>query len=235
MRGYILLEGGAEFGGQMAEPDKHAIELAGGLDARVSIIPTAAVPDNNHERAGQSGVRWFKRLGARQVNSLPLIDRASANQLTIASALRQSRLVFLLGGFPQYLAQTLTGTLSWQATLEAYDTGAVIGGSSAGAMILCRHYYDPGTRRIVEGLNLVPGACVVPHHNTFGKSWASSLAPSIPDDTIVGIDEQTGLIDDGAAGEWTILGKGVVTVYKGGTTKTYRSGETLSLRCVGPC
>jgi hypothetical protein len=53
--------------------------------------------------------------------------------------------------------------------------------------------------------------------------------PSVPDDVIVGVDEQTGLIDDGAEGEWTILGKGVVTVYKRGRTKTYRSGETLSL------
>ncbi|MGO9015393.1 MAG: cyanophycinase [Dissulfurispiraceae bacterium] len=228
-RGYILLEGGAEFGGRMAEPDKRAIELAGGLDAQVSIIPTAAVPDNNHQRAGQSGVRWFKSLGAKQVTSLPLIDRASADEFTIASALRRSRLIYLLGGFPQYLAQTLAGTLSWQAILEAYAAGAVIGGSSAGAMILCQHYYDPATSRIVNGLNLVLQACVVPHHNTFGKGWASSLLPFIPDAVIIGIDEQTGLIDDSEEREWTVFGKGAVTIYKGRITATYHSGETLSL------
>lgn len=228
MRGYILLEGGAEFGGRMAELDKRAMELAGGPDAQVSIIPTAAVPDNNYRRAGQSGARWFKRLGAKHVTSLQLIDRASADQFTIASALRRSRLIYLLGGFPRYLAQTLAGTLSWQAILEAYDKGAVIGGSSAGAMILCRHYYDPDTQRIVEGLNLVPQACIIPHHNTIGKGWASFLMSSVPDDVIVGVDEQTGLIDDGAKGEWTILGGGVVTVYEGGRTRTYHSGETLS-------
>jgi cyanophycinase len=228
MRGYILLEGGAEFGGQMAKPDTRAIELAGGSDVQVSIIPTAAFPDKNHQRAGQSGVRWFKRLGARHVTLLPLIDQASANQSSVASVLRQSRLIYLLGGFPHYLAQTLVGSLSWRAMLEAYDTGAVIGGSSAGAMILCQHYYDPDTQRVMEGLNMVPQACLVPHHNTFGKGWASSLVPSIPYDVIVGVDEQTGLIDDGVKGEWTVLGKGVVTVYKGRDTKTYRSGETFS-------
>ena len=37
--GYILLEGGAEFGGQMAEPDRQAIMLAGGPDKPISIIP----------------------------------------------------------------------------------------------------------------------------------------------------------------------------------------------------
>jgi cyanophycinase len=229
MRGYILLAGGAEFRGRMAEPDKRAIELAGGLEAQVSIIPTAAVPDNNHRRAGQSGVRWFKCLGAKQVTSLPIIDRASAEQFTVASALRRSRLIYLLGGFPQYLAQTLAGTQCWQAILEAYSAGAVIGGSSAGAMILCRHYYDPDMRRIVEGLNLVPKACVVPHHNTFGKGWAASLLPIIPDAVIIGVDEQTGLIDDSEEREWTVFGKGVVTIYKRGITATYHSGETLSL------
>jgi len=89
-------------------------------------------PDKNHQRAGQSGVRWFERLGARHVTLLPLIDQASANQFSVASALRQSRLIYLLGGFPHYLAQTLAGSLSWQAMLEAYDTGAVIGAAVRG-------------------------------------------------------------------------------------------------------
>ncbi len=53
MSGYILLEGGAEFGGRMAQPDLRAIELAGGIEVPVCILPTAAVPDNNHHRAGQ--------------------------------------------------------------------------------------------------------------------------------------------------------------------------------------
>jgi len=50
----ILLEGGLNSAGQMAEPDRRAIELAGGLDAPVGIIPAAAAADNNHERAGQT-------------------------------------------------------------------------------------------------------------------------------------------------------------------------------------
>jgi hypothetical protein len=40
--GHILLEGGAEFGGRMAVPDRRAIRLAGGADACISIIPAAA-------------------------------------------------------------------------------------------------------------------------------------------------------------------------------------------------
>ena len=79
MTGYILLEGGAEFGGLMSEPDRRAITLAGGFNVPISIIPTAAAPDNNHRRAGNNGVNWFRSLGARRVKTLPLIDKTSAN------------------------------------------------------------------------------------------------------------------------------------------------------------
>ncbi len=85
--GHLLLEGGAEFGGQMRDPDLRAIELAGGFDAPLRIIPTAAAPDHNHDNAGNIGVRWFKRLGARDVDSLPLIDKSSANDEDIAQSL----------------------------------------------------------------------------------------------------------------------------------------------------
>jgi len=77
--GYILLEGGSEFGGRMEEPDLRALALAGGPGARLNIIPAAAAPDNNQERAGKNGLRWFESLGATNVNALPLTDRESAN------------------------------------------------------------------------------------------------------------------------------------------------------------
>src|SRR5215204_15685 len=141
--GYLLLEGGAEFGGRMREPDLKAIELAGGFDAPVRIIPTAAAPDNNHERAGNNGIRWFQSLGAKDVGSLPLTDKASANDESIAKSLREAKLIYILGGFTGYLGETLKGSAAWQAVLEAYATGAVVAGSSAGAMVLCEFYYDP--------------------------------------------------------------------------------------------
>jgi cyanophycinase len=229
MRGHIVLEGGAEFGGRMAEPDIRAIELAGNLNAQVSIIPAAAAPDCNHERAGHNAVRWFHGLGAKHVTLLPLIDQTSANQSFIAASLKSSRFIYLLGGFPYYLAQTLAGSTSWQAILGAYRMGAVIGGSSAGAMVLCQHYYDPQTGIIAEGLNLVPKSCVVPHHSTFGKSWVSELKISLPEEVIIGIDEETGMIDDGADGGWNVYGKGVVTLYRDGETRNYHPGEGFFL------
>jgi cyanophycinase len=232
MTGYILLAGGAEFGGRMAEPDRRAIALAGGPGARISVIPTAAAPDHNHERAGRNATRWFRSLGAANVAVLPLIDRASADDPAIADALRGSRLIYMLGGFTDYLGRTLLGSASWQAMLAAYQDGAVIAGSSAGAMVLCSHYYDPQGQQVREGLGLVPQSCVLPHHNTFGEAWAARLAALLPAATLIGIDERTAMIDDdtsSAPARWRVYGQGGVTLYRGGKPTAYASGEMFTL------
>lgn len=225
--GYLLLEGGAEFGGRMREPDLKAIERAGGLDIPIRIIPTAAAPDNNDRRAGENGIRWFESLGARDVASVPLIDSSTAGNEDIARSLRQAKLIYMLGGFTGYLGETLKGSAAWQAVLEAYARGAVVAGSSAGAMVLCELYYDPRQGKVVEGLNLVPNAIVLPHHDTFGKSWASRLL-EISGATLIGIDERTGLLDDGA-GTWTVHGAGSVTLYRNQQVEIYPSGESFSV------
>ena len=225
----ILLEGGAEFNGQMAAPDKLAIQLAGGPDAAIAILPTAAAPDNNHRRAGQNGVNWFKDLGAKNVSALPLIDHTSADDPAIGEALALSRLIYLLGGFPRHLAKSLGGSRSWQSIMSAYQAGAVIAGSSAGAMVLCEYYYDPGSSRIMEGLKLIKGICILPHHDTFGKDWAPRLSRLLPDSILVGIDEETGLICDISAETGCVQGKGKITVYHDGRIEPIEPGREFNL------
>jgi cyanophycinase len=242
--GYLLLEGGAEFGGRMRDPDLRAIELAGGFDVPIRIIPTAAAPDNNHQRAGNNGIRWFQSLGAKDVVSLPLIDKSSANDEGIAKSLRDAKLIYMLGGFTHYLGQTLKDSLAWKASLEAYQNGAVIAGSSAGAMVMCQFYYDPSAGKVHEGLNLIPNSLVLPHHNTFGKNWAPRLTKEIPKDTLIGIDEQTGMINDGNPAHfnspiqrnewgidnsWNVYGRGAVTLYRNGEVTTHQAGEAFSV------
>lgn len=225
--GYILLEGGAEFGGRMRDPDLKAIERAGGFDIPIRILPTAAAADNNHERAGNNGIRWFQSLGARDVLSLPLIDKVSANDESLAKSLREAKLIYMLGGFPGYLGETLKGSAAWEAVLQAYQAGAVIAGSSAGAMVMCEFTYDPNQGQVVDGLNLVKSSIVLPHHDTFGKSWASRLL-DISAVTLIGIDERTGMLDDGA-GTWTVHGAGNVTLYRNRQVEFHPSGKTFSV------
>ncbi len=234
MSGYILLAGGAEFGGRMASPDQRAIYLAGGSGVPVRIIPAAAAPDNNHIHAGNNGLRWFKGLGAKDVTSLELVDRASADREDIVAELRNARLFYLLGGFPTHLYSSLAGSRGWQAVLDAYQEGAVIAGSSAGAMVLCSHFFDPYTREVMEGLNLVPNACVLPHYTSFGRHWVKRLQATLPQAMLpqiamIGIEEQTAAINDGEQGRWTVYGKGRVTLIRGDTKRVYARGEGFEL------
>jgi cyanophycinase len=226
--GYLLLEGGAEFGGGMSGPDLHAIELAGGPQAPIAILPTAAAPDNNHERAGNNGLRWFRSLGALHIDVVPVIDRASANDPALAARLRSARFIYMLGGFPLYLGETLKDSLVWQAALEALGDGGVIGGSSAGAMVLGGHYYDPHEGKLLKGLGLLPNTCILPHHNNFGRSWAGRIASQLPKDTLIGIDEQTGILND-RSGLWTVHGSGRVTLYRDGQTEIHARDNTFRI------
>jgi cyanophycinase len=227
--GYLLLEGGAEFGGRMRDPDLQAIELSGGFNAPIRIIPTAAAPDNNHQRAGNNGIHWFQSLGAKDVSAVSLLSKIRADDKNIAQSLRDAKLIYLLGGFTHYLGQTLKDSLAWDGAVEAYRNGAVIAGSSAGAMVMCELYYDPSAGRVHDGLNLVPNSLVLPHHNTFGKSWAPKLLKKIPNVTLIGIDERTGMLNNGDNNAWNIYGAGAVTLYRNGTSETFSAGDTFSV------
>ncbi|MCU0563913.1 MAG: hypothetical protein MUE48_08245, partial [Desulfobacterales bacterium] len=98
----LLLEGGNEFRGAMEEADRAALKCAG--PGRVAIVPAAAVPEGGQLRAGANGVRWFKALGAADVRSTGWIDGSSQADAAIAEAVAASRLIFLAGGSPRYLA-----------------------------------------------------------------------------------------------------------------------------------
>jgi cyanophycinase len=114
--------------------------------------------------------------------------------------------------------------------LEAYEKGAVIAGSSAGAMVLCEHYYDPEEKKLLRGLNLIPNACVLPHHNNFGKAWAKQLIRSLLNTTLIGIDESTAMVNDVGGGVWRVHGAGKVTLYRGGKVQSHARGEMFSFQ-----
>ncbi|HUH99050.1 MAG TPA: Type 1 glutamine amidotransferase-like domain-containing protein [Anaerolineales bacterium] len=226
---YFLLEGGAEFGGRMSEADGRAMELAGGPQSPLVILPTAAAPDQNHLRAGRNGQHWFESLGASRVGVVPVIDQESANDPALAGLVKSAHLIYLLGGFPHYLCETLRDSRVWLAALEAQRSGAVIGGSSAGAMVLCGQYYDPGEKKLLRGLGLLEDICILPHHDRFGRNWASQLRSRIPQVTLLGIDEQTGIINEVSDRVWSVYGAGLITLYRGEQIEVHASGERFRL------
>ncbi len=225
--GILLLEGGCEFQGKMEAPDRKAIALAGREKAKIVIIPTAAAPDNNSRRAGDTASKWFRSLDAKNVVSLPIIDKHSADDSELSAELEQANLIYLLGGFPGYLADTLAETRCMDALLRAYQKGAVLAGSSAGAMVLCQWYFDPVDKEIRKGFGILKNTILVPHHDTFGHSWHSRYFDKLSGIQCIGIDEQTGMINHPGRHRWTVYGKGGITLYLQSGVVSYKSGQTF--------
>ena len=96
-------------------------------------------------------------------------------------------------------------------------------------MVLCENYFDPESGRIMSGLKLIGGLCVLPHHETFGKNWKDLLRRLLPDFVLLGIDEQTGLVCDVSQGIARVLGKGEITIYSDASTERIGPGQELDL------
>jgi len=227
--GILVLEGGSEFQGKMEEPDKKALALIGNRKARLRIIPTAAVPENNSSRAGNNALKWFRKLGAKNIISLPIIDKETANDSELSTELRRADFIFILGGSPGYLESTLRDSRALDALLDAYQAGAVVVGSSAGAMVLCEWYFDPAAKKIKKGFGILNGVILIPHHNTIKSQWQSLYLDKVADVLWVGIDEQTGMINQLEHNRWTVYGQGGVTVYRRNGPDYYRTGQTFRL------
>src|SRR5205085_2071087 len=132
------------------------------------------------------------------------------------NAVRSAKFVYLSGGSPLHLRSVLKDSAVWDALVAAWQDGAVVAGSSAGAMALCDPMVDPRGGAFTLGLGMVEQLAVIPHLNTWSadKSHRTfELAPTaLP---IAGIDEATALIRDPAGG-WRAEGAGDVSVYVDG-------------------
>lgn len=226
MAGWLALAGGAEFQPGCDEADRLLIDAAGGAGARVAILPTAAAAEGAPRMAAANGVRHFSRLGA-QAFGVMIVDATTANDATLAAQLTSARLIYIAGGDPGYLLRSLKGSLAWRVMLDAWSDGALLAGSSAGAMVLCEAMWNPGTHRVEPALSVVKRAAVIPHHRP-ASGWAEQLRRELSEDfLILGIAEQTNLIWDGAT--WQVAGPGDVTIYSREHTVIHHNDDRFTL------
>ena len=154
MAGDIGLVGGEEFRVGCEEMDREIMRASGQDPARVVIIPTAAV--TGPEKAANDGVRHFSSLGGA-AESLMVLERDHADDAGLAGSLSGAGVIYFTGGSPDHLLTTLRDSLLWRAILEAVDQGAVLAGSSAGAMVLGELMRRPRLGGWVDALGVTPG------------------------------------------------------------------------------
>ena len=162
------------------------------------------------ERWHHLGIEQAKRLDVEAV-IVPVSDRSDADNPEFAEMVSGAGLVYLSGGNPGYLADTLRDTAVWAAIVDVWRAGAALAGCSAGAMAMTswvpslRHPRSGGT----HGLSLLPHMRVIPHFDFFSDKVPDILTrfllPHDPAITVVGIDEDTALV--GGPTEWTVQGR----------------------------
>lgn len=224
MPGDIGLVGGEEFRVGCEEMDREIMRASGQDPARVVVIPTAAV--TGPEKAANDGVRHFSGLGG-DAESLMVLDRHHADDAGLAESLAGAGVIYFTGGSPDHLLTTLRDSRLWQAILEAVDQGAVLAGSSAGAMVLGALMRRPRLGGWVDALGVTPGLAVLPHHESSDPAQTSSQLQSQTSGslTVLGIDARTGCL--GRPGNWRVVGSGKMTVYQGASWQVYDSGAHL--------
>jgi cyanophycinase len=210
--GPIALVGSGEFLPAMEAVDA---ALLAGRPARAVFLPTAA-GEVGPDRVAywlRLGTDHYRRLGAEPV-PLAVLDRRDADDEKLAAQVEGAGLIYLSGGNPGYLADTLRGTAVLDAILGAWRDGAALAGCSAGACALTAVADDTRTGASRPGLAVVPGLVVLPHFDRI-EQWRPGIVPAraaglAPGQTLVGIDEDTALIS--GDGGWNVEGRGQVWI-----------------------
>jgi cyanophycinase len=177
--GTLALVGGGELTAPCGALDR-ALLVESQTDT-VVVLPTAGAFEHP-DRALANAERWFASLGAR-AHGLRVLVRPDAHDPANVEAVRESRFTYLLGGSPMHLRSVLKATPLWDALVSAWDEGAVVAASSAGAMVLTDPMVDPRGGAFTIGLGLVAPVAVVPHAEEWHQDRMRrtlELAKSVP-------------------------------------------------------
>lgn len=215
--GHLVLIGG---GDKPADAMRKFVELAGGKDAPIVVIPTAS----SEADAAEYYEKLFREeLGCTDAFSLRIRSRADASRPDFVALARKARGVFFGGGDQIRITNALLGTPVGDAIAAAFAEGAVVGGTSAGTacqsekMITGEGDFTQVRTRSVElwkGLGFLPPDVVVDQHflRRQRQNRLLSVVLENPDLLGVGVDEGTAIWVR-PDGTFQVLGESGVMVF----------------------
>lgn len=223
--GRFLLLGSGEFEPWSGEAERFALAGASG-DGSVAVLATASGREGDavYARWTGMGLAHYESLGIA-AHAVPVRNHVDALDPAMARLIDGASMVFLSGGSPKYLAETLSGTPLWEAVLRLVDRGGVFAGCSAGAMIAgARGMRFP----FASGCGLLPTTALGVHWDALSAwwiRWLRDLAPRRlpPSLRFIGIAENTAIASEAAA--WRVFGAGEVDVRLGRDRHTFGEGE----------
>lgn len=206
-------------GGGLRDPKvvRQFLELAGGPDAPIVIVPTAG--DDDTYGQDYPGTKQFRDVGATKITVLHTRDRKVADTDAFVAPLKTARGVFFQGGRQWRLADSYLGTKTQQEVARVLERGGVVGGTSAGATILGSFLVRGDTKGNevmvgdhTEGFGLLTDSAIDQH--LLRRNRQFDLIPVIaqrPSLLGIGIDEDTAIVVKQR--QFDVVGNGYVAIY----------------------
>lgn len=133
--GSLVIMGGGGKDRTFPQVFAHFIKLAGGKDARIVIVPTAASSSPDHNYQHSWSLDLAKSMGVKKATLLHSHDRKTADTEAFVEPLKTATGVWFGGGRQWRLTKAYGGTLTEKEFHKVLERGGAIGGSSAGASI----------------------------------------------------------------------------------------------------
>ena len=227
-KGTLILTGGDQETGI-----KEFVSLAGGADANIVYIPTAAsslrlpsgliwewlytdeLPANTPEFTQE----LCKMFGVKNITILHTRNRNTANSKEFVEPLRKAQGVWISGGNPGRLSRVFLGTRTQREIEAVLERGGVVGGNSAGAIIQGSYIVRGNPDKPVlmvkgheRGFALLKNVAVNPHlSEAMRQNELVTILDLYPKLLGIGIDEKAWIkVKDG---RFEVFGQGRVAIY----------------------
>ena len=214
----------------------HVVEEAGGIDAKIIVIPTASsIPIE----IGENYLTAFATLGCKNVTVLDIRTQADSEKADFIQHIKTADCIMFSGGDQSKISKYIGGSAIHTVLLERYknDAGFVIAGTSAGAMMMAEEMVSGGSAakaflkgavKMRKGLALIPELIIDTHfiqRGRFGR--ISEAVAKFPSLIGFGLAEDTGMIIKNG-NSCTVIGSGMVIVFDG-KNLTHNNEKVLEL------
>ncbi len=214
-RGALVVAGGGRLEPLIWE---EFVELAGGPDARIVVIPGASEAETFP--ADWGGLEPLRRSGALNITVLHTRDRERADDEQFVAPLRMATGVWIPGGRQWRLTDAYLDTRTHAELHALLARGGVIGGTSAGASVQATYMVRgaPDGNHIMmaegheQGFGFLRDVAVDQHLLTRGRERdLLQVIAAHPQLLGIGIDESTAIVVHGDTAR--VIGRSKVAIY----------------------
>ncbi|MDN5204829.1 cyanophycinase [Fulvivirgaceae bacterium BMA10] len=194
------------------------LELAGGSDAPIIVVPTAWTDTVTSEML-DAAKQGYENRGAKNITVLHTKDRNVADSDGFIEPINRAKGVWFTGGRQWRIADSYLGTKTQKAFESLLQRGGVVGGSSAGATIQGSYLArgDTKTNTIMmgdheEGFGFLKNVAIDQHLLKRNRQFdLIEIVSARPELLGIGIDENTAIVVQG--NEFEVIGQSYVAIY----------------------